>query len=103
MKHIKLFEQFVNEAKVTIEATHDFVYSGEKGNFEINGKPGKYKGETNTSFVDALAKEMGVSLNDLESWFYDKFDFNILRASELDLSGTKGKLDSFDGDAFEMN
>ncbi len=103
MKHIQLFEQFINEATVTIEATHDFMNSGQKGEFEINGKSGKYKGETDSSFVNALAKEMGVAASELEEWFYDKYDFNILRASELDLSGTKGKLDSFDGDAWEMD
>ena len=103
MKHIKLFEEFVNEAAVTIEATHDYKSNNESGNFKINGKAGKYKGETDNTFVDTLAKEMGVSTSDLENWFYDKFDFNILRASEINLTGTSGKLDTFDGDTYEMN
>jgi hypothetical protein len=103
MKTLKTFEAFINEAQVTIEATHDFKSNNEKGSFKINGKAGNYKGEEDTTFVDALATQMGVTATDLEKWFYDKFDFNILRASEIDLTGTTGNLATFKGDAYEMN
>ena len=71
--------------------------------WKINGKKGKSNDESGEDFAEAIAKVMGVEMWDLMEWFENKYGFSIVRASDLELKGTKGDLESFDGEAYEID
>ena len=114
MKHIKLFEQFINEASpkpVEIKAVAwvDFTSSWRYLKYEINGRGAKKIEESDygkkvfqKNFAEALMKKMkvkGVDSDEFIAWFEKKFEFPFVEVNKFEVNGIEGDLNSFEGKA----